>query len=107
MLFQQRFTHAMDFFNDRILGHDSLSISSSGVQTNGGSYPTPRQTSYTRGRMTAFAMCAQFHVSKLVDPMNCGDGNMQRVELRLGGDSGSAHELISQRSRLGRNVEKW
>ena len=40
------------------------SINSNGVQIIGGSYPKALQIASILGRMTAFAMCLQFQVSK-------------------------------------------
>jgi len=55
----------MNLVNDWIGGsHGYLSINSPGVQMSGGSYCSLSRKWYTRRRITAFARCLQFQVSK-------------------------------------------
>jgi len=64
MLCQHLFSNLVELFNDRIFSHGHGSMSSDGVQINGGSKPKARQTAYTCGRMFPFTMCLQFQLSK-------------------------------------------
>jgi hypothetical protein len=64
MLSQHVFADLVEFFDNWIFSHSHGSMSSDGVQINGGSKPESRHTAYTCGRMFPFTMCLQFQLSK-------------------------------------------
>ena len=64
-------------------------MSSSGVETYGGSKPAVRQISLTRGRIEAFARWVQFHVSKLSIPLTAAIQMCSASAFAFGGNAAS------------------
>jgi len=54
-----------NFIHNGIVAHGYSPINSSGVPITGGSYPFDRMIRDTAPRISAFARCRQFHVSRI------------------------------------------